>query len=121
MTIQVLNGANLGRLGTREPTIYGDTTYAQLVEVIEKTAHELQQDVQVRVEPVLAVGDFQSANGALDAQELAEVLPCPAGGGASPGVTDLHQERGQIIAETVRTEAFASARKRAPSSRESAA
>jgi 3-dehydroquinate dehydratase-2 len=48
MTIQVLNGANLGRLGTREPTIYGSTTYAQLVEVIEKTAHELEMDVQVR-------------------------------------------------------------------------
>ena len=48
MTIQVFNGANLGRLGTREPTVYGDTTYAQLVELIEKTAHELEQDVQVR-------------------------------------------------------------------------
>lgn len=48
MTIQVLNGANLGRLGTREPEIYGDTTYAQLVEVVERTAQELQQDVQVR-------------------------------------------------------------------------
>jgi 3-dehydroquinate dehydratase-2 len=48
VTIQVLNGANLGRLGTREPEIYGSTTYEQLVEVIEKTAHELQIDVQVR-------------------------------------------------------------------------
>jgi 3-dehydroquinate dehydratase-2 len=48
VTIQVLNGANLGRLGTREPEIYGSTTYEQLVEVIEKTAHELQMDVQVR-------------------------------------------------------------------------
>jgi 3-dehydroquinate dehydratase-2 len=48
MTIQVLNGANLGRLGTREPEIYGSTTYAQLVEVIEKTAHELEMDVQAR-------------------------------------------------------------------------
>jgi 3-dehydroquinate dehydratase-2 len=48
MTIQVLNGANLGRLGTREPAIYGDTTYAQLVEVVERTAQELQQDVVVR-------------------------------------------------------------------------
>ena len=48
MTIQVLNGANLGRLGTREPEKYGATTYAQLVEVVEKTAHELQMDVQVR-------------------------------------------------------------------------
>jgi 3-dehydroquinate dehydratase-2 len=48
MTIQVLNGANLGRLGTREPTIYGSTTYDQLVEIIEKTAHELEMTVQVR-------------------------------------------------------------------------
>jgi 3-dehydroquinate dehydratase-2 len=48
MTIQVLNGANLGRLGTREPTVYGSTTWAQLVELLEKTAHELQQDVTVR-------------------------------------------------------------------------
>ena len=35
MTIQVLNGANLGRLGTREPEKYGTTTYAELVELIE--------------------------------------------------------------------------------------
>jgi 3-dehydroquinate dehydratase-2 len=48
VTIQVLNGANLGRLGTREPATYGATTYAQLVEVVEKTAHELQMEVQVR-------------------------------------------------------------------------
>jgi 3-dehydroquinate dehydratase II len=48
VTIQVINGANLGRLGTREPATYGATTYAQLVEVVEKTAHELQMDVQVR-------------------------------------------------------------------------
>ena len=48
MTIQVLNGANLGRLGLREPAIYGSTTYDQLVEVLEKTAHELQMEVQVR-------------------------------------------------------------------------
>jgi 3-dehydroquinate dehydratase II len=48
MTVQVLNGANLGRLGTREPEVYGSTTYAQLVEVVEKTAHELQMGVRVR-------------------------------------------------------------------------
>lgn len=48
MTIQVLNGANLGRLGTREPTVYGHTTYAQLVELVQETARELRQDVQVR-------------------------------------------------------------------------
>ena len=48
MTVQVLNGANLGRLGTREPDVYGATTYAQLVEVVEKTAHELEMQVRVR-------------------------------------------------------------------------
>ena len=48
MTIQVLNGANLGRLGSREPEVYGSTTYGQLVELIERTATELKQDVQVR-------------------------------------------------------------------------
>jgi 3-dehydroquinate dehydratase-2 len=48
MTIQVLNGANLGRLGTREPDVYGATTYQQLVEAIELTARELEVDVQVR-------------------------------------------------------------------------
>jgi len=48
VTIQVLNGANLGRLGTREPATYGSTTYDQLVEVVEKTGRELQMDVRVR-------------------------------------------------------------------------
>jgi 3-dehydroquinate dehydratase-2 len=48
MTIQVLNGANLGRLGLREPAVYGTTTYAQLAELIERTAHELEMEVQVR-------------------------------------------------------------------------
>ena len=48
MTIQVLNGANLGRLGTREPTVYGDTTYAQLAELIGTAAAELGLEVQVR-------------------------------------------------------------------------
>ena len=41
MTIQVLNGANLGRLGLREPEKYGTTTYAELVELVEVTGREL--------------------------------------------------------------------------------
>jgi 3-dehydroquinate dehydratase-2 len=48
VTIQVLNGANLGRLGLREPQVYGSTSYAQLVEVLDRTARELELDVQVR-------------------------------------------------------------------------
>jgi 3-dehydroquinate dehydratase II len=48
MTIQVLNGPNLGRLGTREPEKYGSTTYAQLVELIGTAARELDMEVAVR-------------------------------------------------------------------------
>ncbi|MGY1679588.1 type II 3-dehydroquinate dehydratase [Geodermatophilus sp. SYSU D01176] len=48
MTIQVLNGANLGRLGTREPAKYGTTTYAELVELVTTAADELGLEVRVR-------------------------------------------------------------------------
>jgi 3-dehydroquinate dehydratase II len=48
VTIQVLNGANLGRLGTREPEVYGTTTHAQLVELLEAAAAQLGLQVQVR-------------------------------------------------------------------------
>jgi 3-dehydroquinate dehydratase-2 len=48
VTIQVLNGANLGRLGTREPEKYGTTTYAELVELLERAGQELEMPLQVR-------------------------------------------------------------------------
>ena len=48
MPSQGLNGANLGRLGKREPEKYGTTTYAELVGLIEQAAGELGQDVVVR-------------------------------------------------------------------------
>ena len=48
MTIQVLNGANLGRLGTREPAKYGTTTYAELIELVATAADELGLEVRVR-------------------------------------------------------------------------
>ena len=48
MTIQVLNGANLGRLGKREPEKYGTTTYAELVQLIGAAAAGLGLDVVVR-------------------------------------------------------------------------
>jgi 3-dehydroquinate dehydratase-2 len=48
VTVQVLNGANLGRLGTREPEVYGTTTYADLVAMVEDVAAGLGLDVRVR-------------------------------------------------------------------------
>jgi 3-dehydroquinate dehydratase-2 len=44
----VFNGPNLGRLGKREPSIYGATTHADLVELCLKTGTELGLDVEVR-------------------------------------------------------------------------
>ena len=48
MTIQVLNGPNLGRLGLREPEKYGTTTYTELVDLVQATGREMGVDVQVR-------------------------------------------------------------------------
>ena len=39
--VYVLNGPNLNRLGTREPEIYGSTTFADLVAACEAAAQEL--------------------------------------------------------------------------------
>jgi 3-dehydroquinate dehydratase-2 len=47
-TVYVLNGPNLGRLGTREPEVYGRTTYADLVTMCEQAGKELGLDVTVR-------------------------------------------------------------------------
>ena len=46
--VYVLNGPNLGRLGTREPEVYGRTTYADLVAMCEQAGKELGLDVTVR-------------------------------------------------------------------------
>ena len=48
MQILVLNGPNLGRLGTREPAVYGTTTYEQLVSLCEQAGEAVRADVQVR-------------------------------------------------------------------------
>ncbi len=48
MTINVLNGPNLGRLGKRQPEVYGTTTHDDLVALIEREASALRLDVVVR-------------------------------------------------------------------------
>jgi 3-dehydroquinate dehydratase-2 len=46
--VLVLNGPNLGRLGKREPSVYGSATYADLVALCEKAGQELDLAVEVR-------------------------------------------------------------------------
>jgi 3-dehydroquinate dehydratase-2 len=46
--VYVLNGPNLGRLGTRQVDVYGLTTYAGLVELCQAAGKELGLDVEVR-------------------------------------------------------------------------
>ncbi|MDI2132082.1 type II 3-dehydroquinate dehydratase [Yinghuangia seranimata] len=46
--VLVLNGPNLGRLGSREPDVYGATSYAGLVAECEKAGAELGFAVEVR-------------------------------------------------------------------------
>ncbi|MET7835919.1 type II 3-dehydroquinate dehydratase [Micromonospora sp. WMMA1998] len=48
MRVYVLNGPNLGRLGTRQVDVYGVTSYADLVADCERTGRELGLDVVVR-------------------------------------------------------------------------
>jgi 3-dehydroquinate dehydratase-2 len=47
-TVLVLNGPNLGRLGQREPEVYGNTTYGDLMAMIESEAAELGLTAIVR-------------------------------------------------------------------------
>lgn len=46
--VLVLNGPNLGRLGKREPSVYGTATYADLVALCESSARDLGLDAEVR-------------------------------------------------------------------------
>ena len=47
MKFFVINGPNLNMLGIREPAIYGKTTYADLVRLVEQAAKELQVEVEI--------------------------------------------------------------------------
>ena len=46
--VWVLNGPNLNRLGTREPDVYGSTTYEQLTQEIVRAASDLDLQAEVR-------------------------------------------------------------------------
>ena len=48
MTVLVLNGPNLGRLGVREPDVYGTATYDDLVQRCQEVAKETGLEVEVR-------------------------------------------------------------------------
>jgi 3-dehydroquinate dehydratase-2 len=48
MKVLVLNGPNLARLDIRDSSIYGDLSYAQLVELITTAASELGFEADVR-------------------------------------------------------------------------
>jgi len=46
--VLILNGPNLGRLGSREPEIYGSLDFKGLVAAIESSARKLKLEVEVR-------------------------------------------------------------------------
>lgn len=48
MKVLVLNGPNLGRLGRRQPDIYGHTTYADLIGLCVGWGADLGLEVEVR-------------------------------------------------------------------------
>ncbi len=48
MKVYVLNGPNLGRLGTRQVDVYGATTYADLVDGCVALGAELRLDVEAK-------------------------------------------------------------------------
>ena len=48
MRVLVLNGPNLGRLGRRQPEVYGSTTHAELADLCVGWGTALGLDVEVR-------------------------------------------------------------------------
>ena len=50
MKILVINGSNLNLLGVREPMLYGNRTYADLVRFIEASARDAGVEVKRRAE-----------------------------------------------------------------------
>lgn len=59
MRVLVLNGPNLGRLGSREPLVYGDTTYEQLVALCK--AENAEADVRQTDDEATMIGWLHEA------------------------------------------------------------
>lgn len=47
MKLMVINGANLNMLGIREPSVYGNTTYQDLINLIEEKAKERNIEIKI--------------------------------------------------------------------------
>lgn len=47
MKLMVINGVNLNMLGIREPSVYGNTTYLDLVNLIEEKAKERNIEIKI--------------------------------------------------------------------------
>ncbi|MCW2668611.1 MAG: 3-dehydroquinate dehydratase [Frankiales bacterium] len=59
MKILVLNGPNLGRLGTRQPEVYGSTTYAELADICRQV--EPEADVRQTDDEATMIGWLHEA------------------------------------------------------------
>ena len=69
MKILVINGPNINMLGIREPEIYGKQTFAQLLQLLAKTAEDLNIEIeqfQSNHEGII-VDKIQDAYGKFDA------------------------------------------------------
>ena len=69
MRILVINGSNLNLLGVREPALYGNRTYGDLVRFIEATARDAGVEVEVfqSNHEGAIVDRIQAARGVFDA------------------------------------------------------
>jgi len=71
--VLVLNGPNLGRLGTRQPEIYGSTTLGELEEMLRARGKELGADVEC-----MQSDDAAELIGALEKTDADAVILNPA-------------------------------------------
>ena len=73
MKVLVLNGPNLGRLGRRQPEIYGRTTLGELEEMLRARGKELGADVEC-----MQSDDAAELIGALEKTDADAVILNPA-------------------------------------------